>query len=42
MEMKQEEIAKLALYLASDDFDYASGVTFTLDSALSMNQAQGA
>ena len=36
------EIAKLALYLASSDADYASGQTFTLDGALTMNQGQGA
>jgi glucose 1-dehydrogenase len=36
------EIAKLALYLASDDSDYASGQTFTLDGGLMMNQGQGA
>lgn len=36
------EIAKLALYLASEDSDYASGQTFTLDGGLMMNQGQGA
>ena len=36
------EIAKLALYLASVDSDYASGQTFTLDGGLTMNQGQGA
>ncbi len=36
------EIAKLALYLASSDSDYASGQTFTLDGGLMMNQGQGA
>ncbi len=36
------EIAKLALYLASEDAAYASGQTFTLDGGLSMNQGQGA
>lgn len=36
------EIAKLALYLASPDSDYASGQTFTLDGGLMMNQGQGA
>lgn len=36
------EIAKLALYLASDESDYASGQTFTLDGGLMMNQGQGA
>lgn len=37
-----EEIARLALYLASDASDYASGQTFTLDGGLMMNQGQGA
>ncbi len=36
------EIAKLALYLASEDADYASGQTFTLDGGLTMNMGQGA
>lgn len=36
------ETAKLALYLASDDSDYAAGQTFTLDGGLMMNQGQGA
>jgi len=36
------EIAKLALYLASDDANYASGQTYTLDGGLSMNMGQGA
>ncbi len=36
------EIAKLALYLASEDAGYASGQTFTLDGGLTMNQGQGA
>lgn len=36
------EIAKLALYLASEDASYASGQTFTLDGGLTMNQGQGA
>lgn len=36
------ETAKLALYLASDDADYAAGQTFTLDGGLEMNQGQGA
>lgn len=37
-----EEVAKLAVYLASDDADYATGATFTLDGGLSVNQGQGA
>lgn len=37
-----EEIAKLGLYLASEESDYASGQTFTLDGGLMMNQGQGA
>ncbi|MFU8813838.1 MAG: SDR family NAD(P)-dependent oxidoreductase [Pseudomonadales bacterium] len=36
------EIAKLALYLASADADYATGQTFTLDGGLMMNTGQGA
>ncbi len=36
------EIAKLAVYLASEDAGYASGQTFTLDGGLAMNQGQGA
>ena len=36
------EIARLALYLASEDAAYASGQTFTLDGGLTMNQGQGA
>lgn len=36
------EIAKLAIYLASDDADYATGQTFTLDGGLMMNVGQGA
>ncbi|MGY4395969.1 glucose 1-dehydrogenase [Sphingomonas sp. UYAg733] len=37
-----EEIAKLALYLASDAAAYATGATFTLDGGLQMNLGQGA
>jgi glucose 1-dehydrogenase len=37
-----EEVAKLALYLASSDADYATGQTFTIDGGLTMNQGQGA
>jgi glucose 1-dehydrogenase len=36
------EIARLAVYLASADADYATGQTFTLDGGLMMNQGQGA
>lgn len=36
------EIAKLALYLVSEDANYASGQTFTLDGGLMMNMGQGA
>lgn len=36
------EIAQLAVYLASDDADYATGQTFTLDGGLTMNTGQGA
>ena len=37
-----EEVAELALYLASKAADYATGATFTLDGGLSMNLGQGA
>lgn len=36
------EIAKLAVYLASEDADYVTGQTFTIDGGLSMNMGQGA
>jgi len=37
-----EEIAHLALYLASSESDYASGQTYVLDGGLMMNLGQGA
>lgn len=37
-----EEIAKLAVHLASEDADYATGQTFVLDGGLMMNLGQGA
>jgi glucose 1-dehydrogenase len=36
------EVAKLALYLASDDADYITGQSFTIDGGLEMNWGQGA
>lgn len=36
------EVARLAVYLASGDADYASGATYYLDGALMQNQGQGA
>jgi glucose 1-dehydrogenase len=36
------EIAKLAVYLASEDADYVTGQTFTIDGGLEMNLGQGA
>lgn len=37
-----EEVAKLALYLASPDADYVTGQSFTIDGGLKMNWGQGA
>jgi glucose 1-dehydrogenase len=37
-----EEVAKLAVYLASDDADYVTGQNFTIDGGLEMNWGQGA
>jgi glucose 1-dehydrogenase len=37
-----EEIAHLAVYLASDEADYVSGSTYYIDGALMQNQGQGA
>lgn len=37
-----EEVAELALYLASKASDYATGATFTLDGGLQFNLGQGA
>jgi glucose 1-dehydrogenase len=36
------EIARLAVYLASDEADYVTGQTFTIDGGLEMNWGQGA
>jgi glucose 1-dehydrogenase len=36
------EIAKLAVYLASDDADYITGQTFFIDGGLTLNVGQGA
>lgn len=37
-----EEIARLAVYLASADADYVTGATFTIDGGLTINTGQGA
>lgn len=36
------EVARLALYLVSDDADYVTGQSFTIDGGLEMNWGQGA
>jgi len=36
------EVARLGVYLASEDSDYATGQTFTLDGGLTMSVGQGA
>lgn len=36
------EIAKLAVYLASEDADYVTGQSFVIDGGLTINQGQGA
>ena len=37
-----EEIAALAVYLASNDADYVTGATFVIDGGLVLNMGQGA
>ena len=36
------EVARLAVYLASDDADYVTGQSFTIGGGLEMNWGQGA
>ena len=39
---RPEEIARLALFLASSEADYCTGSTFTMDGGLARNLGQGA
>ncbi len=39
---RPEEVARLAVYLASDEADYVTGQSFTIDGGLTMNWGQGA